>query len=149
MLALMNAAACMCFGGCGDGTISGQGLGYAAARRELDIPVPASATNTSYYLHAAGMQDYLALYRFDLSTTDTTGVAEMFVSDDRTKFRREVVYKRDSLAKARIPVPAPKGVSWWVPSTITEGFFVGAPDGYAYQVWVDTRNGRVFVQQTD
>jgi hypothetical protein len=138
----------------GDANYSKDLMSQTEATNFMGFPLVDSATNIYGYLHAAGLQEYHEYLRFTVAKSDVTNQLNLAIADNNRRYHRALPYQAKVIDRSKI-MPAPsmhwwqKPVSWWSPEKITNGFFVGENDSYAYQIWIDKNTGTIFIYQSD
>lgn len=116
-------------------------------------PLPASASNALYVSYAGGTQDLELYLRFDCDAADVDSWVELAVRSNNATFQRSLPYASVPIAEAPRDAASPTAfvapISWWTPSTITNGYYRGEMDGYGLRIWVDRSSSRVYVHQND
>jgi len=138
----------------GDDIERKESLSRNEATNVVNFPLVDSATNIFLYQVAGGLQSLDEYARLTVAKRDITNQINLMVVENNRQLNRNLPYARTSIISSEI-IKSPalhgwdKPISWWTPEKITNGYYVGENDSYAYQIWVDENNGTLFIHLND
>ena len=123
----------------------------AVASKQLDIPLPPSATSVYYFDFVGGLQDLERFIRFDVDPQELDSAVDAIVSSNNKTLKRVLPYPRSPITSAYLPPPRKEflPMGWWDPSVVTTGYYRGYSDAYALQILVDQGHSRIYIRQSD
>ena len=122
------------------------------AKNIVPVPLPVSASNVFYVLHAGGMQELELYVRFDCAPDQVNEWVDSATKSNNVQFSRALPYQHVSLSVASRAVEPDRSlapIQWWTPSAIKAGYYCGAFASQALRLWVDTDKSRVYLNMTD
>jgi hypothetical protein len=124
------------------------------ATNMIDFQMVDSATNIFFYSKVGGMQSLDEYVRLTVAKRDVTNQINVMVVKNNHDYNRNLPYFKTNLVSSDIiSQPSPSAwerpISWWTPDKITNGYYVGEIDSYAYQIWVHESSGTLFIHCND
>ncbi|HVU27667.1 MAG TPA: hypothetical protein VHG71_08015 [Verrucomicrobiae bacterium] len=137
----------------GDHVERKESIARSEATNFVNFPLVNSATNIFIYTDVGGLQSLDAYTRLTVAEQDLTNQINLIIATDNARSNSSVQYERKNADSEMIGPPLlhrwNKPISWWAPEKITNGFYIGKKESYAYEIWVDENSGTLFIHQND
>jgi hypothetical protein len=120
------------------------------ASKDLDMPLPVSATNVYYVVHAGGLQEFQSFIRFTVGPGDESNAVEQIIADHSKRMPEYDSYPAVSLSNMmsqadRDLSPMP----WWNLDSVTNGYSRRSTIGQPFYIWADLSQHTIYLHASD
>ena len=121
------------------------------ASKGLGFTLPSSAHEIHYLYHSAGRTDTVFYLRFDVDSAQLDATVTDLLAANDSDYDRKRGHARMPLTTSSMikPRQAFQPVSWWNPSQVTRGYYVGEQASDHIRIVVDQDRSRIYFFQNE
>lgn len=120
------------------------------ASKGLGFTLPSSAHEIYFLYHSTGPSDTVFYLRFDIDSAQMDDTISDLLAANDSSYDRKKGYVRQPLSSALITRPRRllEPVSWWNPSQVTRGYYIGSETSGQIRMVIDEDHSRIYFFQT-